>query len=274
MLTKIEIENFKSIYKETIELGRVNVFIGENGCGKTNILEAVKHEIETKSDIPKSFKIFDLNSDILRGIGETSPEIPGTRGENLDLLIASLTKSELENLRNYSPFIDWLDTIILDKKGKLKQYKSEFCISNLYFRDKYMAKRNNIVSAENAGEGALRILFYLALFIGKKTPEFFAIENIQAALNPYLCRILIESLTNLAKKNDKQVLITTHQPAALDGLNLHDNDVRLFIVCRDFKGRTRVERKRLKPNVEVEGHRLKLSELWMRGHLGAIPQHF
>lgn len=25
----------------TIELGRINVFIGENGCGKTNILEAV-----------------------------------------------------------------------------------------------------------------------------------------------------------------------------------------------------------------------------------------
>ena len=31
MLKKIEIKNFKSIYNESIELGRVNVFIGENG---------------------------------------------------------------------------------------------------------------------------------------------------------------------------------------------------------------------------------------------------
>ena len=41
MLEKITIKNFKSIYNDTIDLGRVNVFIGENGCGKSNILEAV-----------------------------------------------------------------------------------------------------------------------------------------------------------------------------------------------------------------------------------------
>jgi len=42
MLTKISIESFKSLYKiDRLELGRVNVFIGANGCGKTNFLEAV-----------------------------------------------------------------------------------------------------------------------------------------------------------------------------------------------------------------------------------------
>ena len=41
MLQEITIKNFKSIADDTIELGRVNVFIGENGCGKSNILEAV-----------------------------------------------------------------------------------------------------------------------------------------------------------------------------------------------------------------------------------------
>ncbi|MBK8625792.1 MAG: AAA family ATPase [Saprospiraceae bacterium] len=40
MFDKIEIKGFKSIVNDTIELGRVNVFIGENGCGKSNILEA------------------------------------------------------------------------------------------------------------------------------------------------------------------------------------------------------------------------------------------
>ena len=41
MLQEITIKNFKSIADDTIQLGRVNVFIGENGCGKSNILEAV-----------------------------------------------------------------------------------------------------------------------------------------------------------------------------------------------------------------------------------------
>jgi AAA15 family ATPase/GTPase len=40
MIKKFEIENYKSIKKTSIELGRFNIFIGENGCGKSNILEA------------------------------------------------------------------------------------------------------------------------------------------------------------------------------------------------------------------------------------------
>lgn len=41
MLRTLTIKNFKSIVDLTLELGRFNVFIGENGCGKSNILEAV-----------------------------------------------------------------------------------------------------------------------------------------------------------------------------------------------------------------------------------------
>ncbi len=39
MIEKIQIKNFKSIIE--LELGKLNIFIGENGCGKTNILEAI-----------------------------------------------------------------------------------------------------------------------------------------------------------------------------------------------------------------------------------------
>ena len=41
MITSIVIENYKSIHKLNLEVGRFNVLIGENGCGKSNILEAV-----------------------------------------------------------------------------------------------------------------------------------------------------------------------------------------------------------------------------------------
>ncbi len=41
MIQHIKIENYKSIPSLELDLGRVNVLVGENGCGKTNILEAV-----------------------------------------------------------------------------------------------------------------------------------------------------------------------------------------------------------------------------------------
>jgi energy-coupling factor transporter ATP-binding protein EcfA2 len=41
VLKSIEIENYKSIVKVKLLLGRVNVFIGENGAGKSNLLEAI-----------------------------------------------------------------------------------------------------------------------------------------------------------------------------------------------------------------------------------------
>jgi len=41
MIKSIAIENFKSIDKIKMDLGRITVLIGENGSGKTNILEAV-----------------------------------------------------------------------------------------------------------------------------------------------------------------------------------------------------------------------------------------
>ncbi len=381
MLAKIEIENYKSIYMESIELGRVNVFIGENGCGKTNVLEAVgmasaasegkmkndelafkgirvtkpsitfssflenktksefniicefddlkenerlrirlsvenpdeiisewrgdyidtkKIEKKVKRNISKhkeyskypetidkifnslpffsfrQYKIFNLSTRILRGIGGTSFEIPGIHGENLDILISNFSEQEFHKLLDNSHFISWLEDIVIDREGglRLEGHNLNLSQSKLYFRDKFMEKKNNIFSAENANEGILHVLFYLALFISKRTPKFFAIDNIETALNPQLCRMLMVELIKLAKKNDKQVLITTHNPAILDGLNLHDDEVRLFTVSRNLKGHTKVKRLELKPDVELNGNRMKLSELWMRGHLGALPHHF
>lgn len=377
MLTKVHIENFKSIHDETIELGRVNVFIGENGSGKSNILEAlalasaaksnhlspdglalkgirvakpsitfssflgeqqrkdIRIDFETEDfetytiletddvdnilgkwkdlanvdemlikalikrddltaekvlEIRKEleveynktnileFVIFALETSILRGIGGYSKEIPGRNGENLDLLINSFTKQEFAQLAKHAYFISWLaeNGIVLDKDRNYEGagHKLNNSKSMLYFRDKFMQRKNNLFSSENANEGVLHILFYLALFISKHTPKFFAIDNIETALNPQLCRALMTELATLAKANDKQALITTHNPAILDGLNLHDDEQRLFVIKRNKKGHTKVERIQLKPDAEIGGTRLKLSELWMRNMIGGLPQNF
>ena len=41
MINEISIQNFKSIVNLDLELGRFNVIIGPNGCGKSNILETI-----------------------------------------------------------------------------------------------------------------------------------------------------------------------------------------------------------------------------------------
>ena len=41
MLSTIRIECFKSISELELDLGRINLFIGANGSGKSNLLEAI-----------------------------------------------------------------------------------------------------------------------------------------------------------------------------------------------------------------------------------------
>ena len=41
LLKQVTIKSFKSIVNQTIELGQLNVFIGTNGPGKSNLLEAI-----------------------------------------------------------------------------------------------------------------------------------------------------------------------------------------------------------------------------------------
>lgn len=428
MLESISIKNFKSIANDTIELGRVNVFIGENGCGKSNILEALafaslgttyetidadllsingirvakpalmmsafegkkqgkdvfidiafaqgklhcraipenkediyakwesmnfladnstnkygfsrgnesmdninskiekatlysllfesyKKEGETEDilallnqntnnlilelesleeskkfktnylkfkesanyQLLENFLIYTLNTPALRGIPEFQKSRKGIYGENLDVMIGQLAEKDLAELREYIYSIGWLEDFFIDEKDKLKLkgYKLNQSKSLLYFRDKFMQKKNNVFSVENANEGILHVLFYLTVLISPKTAKFFAIDNIETGLNPHLCRHLMTEMCKLAKEHDKQVLITTHNPAVLDGLNLFDDEIRLFVVARNNIGQTTTERILIKPEHEQkEGRRLKLSELWTRGYLGGISQDF
>jgi len=223
----------------------------------------------------KDYVIYNIETKALRGISSESKKLPlGINGEGLDILIADFNKEEKSELLEYSKFISWFDDIEIDKNDsfKYKGYKLGKSQSLLYFKDKFMSLKNNIFSAENANEGILHILFYLSLFISNKTPKFFAIDNIEKSLNPKLCRTLIKVLSKLSKEKDKQTLITTHNPAILDGLNLHDDEQRLFVVSRTDEGYTKIERVKLKP--QKDGEKYKLSEMWMRGYLGGIPNNF
>lgn len=249
----------------------------------TDALRAIKEQggesarLLEQRDLPRSYAIFCADTLALRGLSVQSRHEPlGLYGEGLDVAIAGLSPELRAELIEHARVISWLDDIDVDTHGarKLEGYKLGRSLSDLYFADRFLAADNRIFSAENANEGILHLLFHLVLFLHPETPRLFAIDNLETALNPHLLRHLVKTLVKLAAAHDRQALVTTHNPAALDGLNLHDDAQRLFVVYRDDEGHTQARRVLLKPDASVDGAKLKLSELWMRGMLGGIPTHF
>ena len=72
--------------------------------------------------------------------------------------------------------------------------------------------------------------------------------------------------------NKVQVLLTTHSPQVLDGLDLTDDRVRLFAVERDSRGATQARRVVISEEY-LERHKngQALSTLWISGVIGGVP---
>jgi predicted ATPase len=138
--------------------------------------------------------------------------------------------------------------------------------------DRYI-KPTMAFDQRSANEGFLLLIFYFAVLISEATPPFFAIDNIDTSLNPKLCAELMRRLSQLAKKYNKQIVVTTHNPAILDGLNLTDDEQRLYTVFRNSEGRTRV-RRIAAPKPRAGKTPTKLSDAFLRGLIGGLPKNF
>ena len=395
MISQISIKNYKSIIELDLELGRVTVLIGENGCGKSNILEAIAlcsaatddrldHEFLSSRGIRipddarfmrSAFDAQDVSDDILitvvgmeELVGEnnanerkqfqcvlhendnsaysTWTNILSNKLDRSEPTIAALLK-KFGEIRNIPESLDTITEIVQEintfhrlrlglpnlqgfliyspensslrtfeteeqiqplgikgeglfklltvlsseeNKDRLTEIKNELMLldwfddfsigagistgeRNINIKDRYLDESLSYFTQKSANEGFLFLLFYFTLFISRETPSFFAIDNIDASLNPKLCSRLLKELASLAKKHDKQAIVTTHNPAILDGLNLNDNDHRLFVVSRNKMGHTKVKRI-FKPDVAEGQTPIPLSEAFLRGYLGGLPRNF
>jgi AAA15 family ATPase/GTPase len=385
MLEKIHIQNFKSLYDLEISVGRVNLFIGENGSGKSNLLEALVFVSASETNklgneflvsrgirVPEptlmrsAFSNDDKDKDITVTItynGETikstfynnyveysewrtdeeilnnSNEIVETINEALSTarnnngevsteyierldtettvkLLKFLTKfqdnSTLKKFLIYSPENTALRTF--EKEGQIQplgingegllkllkvinNYEDKSYITTIieslklfnWFEDITIPSKENIenhvvikdkylyreIDQRSANEGFLFILFYITLIVAKETPKAFAIDNIDASLNPKLCTKLMTIIADLAKKYDKQIFLTTHNPAILDGIDLNDKEQKLFVVSRNKSGHTRMKEITAQDKPKSSNDEpLHLSEAFMRGYLGGLPKGF
>lgn len=223
------------------------------------------------TDHLKHFIIYSPENTALRLFEREGQIEPlGINGEGLLKLLSVLSETTndgtLDKIKTGLQMIGWFRdfNIVKDPSNSL---------GKMTISDKYLDHGTPFFDQKSANEGFLFLTFYFALFAGALTPKFFAVDNVDASLNPKLCTKLVQYLMQLATENDKQVILTTHNPAVLDGLNLDDDDQRLFVVSRGSKGQTRIKRIE-KPRLAEGQAPIKLSEAFLRGSLGGLPKGF
>jgi hypothetical protein len=387
-LSRVHIKGFKSIVDQTIELGRVNCFIGANGVGKSNVLEALgvlgaaaggrvddesiirrgvraglprlfktsfasgqipphilleasshaatyrvsllnplkspdpawsfKSEflssneeqlvsraqankkrlnldefaglaalkvVELQADDPaslllkalQSYAIYTPNTPALRATTpdpQTRPPVGlvgGGLAEGFEALKRVVDEEQLDDALG---LIDWVsDAGATDTAAALLSPSVPRAKQVLRFTDRFMAGSRNTLTAYDASEGALYVLFAAVLCLSPASPSVFAIDNLDSALNPRLVKNLVGRLVTWLRAADphRQLLFTAHNPAVLDGLALEDDEVRLFAVERNSDGHTTVRRVTLTSELKAKQSTHPLSRLWAMGHLGAVP---
>jgi energy-coupling factor transporter ATP-binding protein EcfA2 len=402
MLSEFTVEGFKSLFRAKVELGSINVFIGANGSGKSNLLEALgivgaaafgsvepetlryrgvrpglpslyktsfrgerfrrlislearangavyrlgldnlistpvsKWRITTESlddngrsvlsRNPKACKLYDAGgaierikappdqtvaklalvrrddavaarslveeleqfaiyaptTPVLRGIAreEVSRDPLGLNGGGLPEVVKNLInplegKFGLFDLDDVWELIEWADAMAAVPAPQAQVSPAvQTTPLVLRFHDRFMRPERSVLSALDASEGALYVLFLLALVSHERAPRVFAIDNFDHALHPRLAVALTRLVCQqVLKDGTRQLLVTTHNPLVLDGLDLRNDRIRLFAVDRNSNGVTGVQRVMISPELLAEAAKgLSLSRLWVMGRLGAMPR--
>jgi len=217
------------------------------------------------------FLIYAPENTVLRTPPPESAIQPlGIKGEGLFRLLQTFADAKhldiLSDLKQQLHLFGWFEDFVAPDDLAAADAK-------LSIKDRWLDAKKSFFDQRSANEGFLYVLFYLTLLMSSKTPKFFALDNIDNGLNPKLCSALIKQVAELAKKHGKQVICTTHNPAILDGLDLNDDEQRLFTVGRNSEGHTIV--RRVKPPQPQPGEiPIRLSEAFVRGLVGGLPKHF
>ena len=141
------------------------------------------------------------------------------------------------------------------------------------------ASRNQL-SVYDSSEGTLFLLFVAIILSHPEAPKVFALDNVDNALNPKLTRKLVEQIIRVVSLTAstetslgaRQVFLTSHNPTALDAFDLFSEDQRVFVVRRNERGHTTVNRLEPRPGMTREEWQLakngrNLSQIWLDGEI-------
>lgn len=236
-------------------------------------------EIKPSAEQLKDYAIYQPSTPILRGIMpdryQTTPV--GLCGGRLAEAIEELINEDDGDIKfgdlyidEVLELVDWAANFTVSSPKK-SSINSSVPTSRrvIEFQDKFMREKDRF-TAYDASEGSLYVLFLLCLAMHDRSPNVFAVDNFDQAMNPRLARAATRLFCELIKQNSKTVFITTHNPLVLDGLKLDDPAIRLFTVERSKKDGT-AQIKRIEVTQELIDLDQPLSRLWINGRLGGVP---
>lgn len=262
---------------KNLEIGAVNSIIPFLLASK-KLLSKETRLIQSLVD----YAIFSPSTPILRGVSpDESKKAPlGLYGGNLAQAFTDILKQKesRDELQNFLELLVLFDSVEV-KKPHTKLQSNHIHTGNkvLAFVDKYMPKDFKKLYAYDVSEGALYILFVIALLTHKNAPGFFALDNIDNALNPNLVRNLMSHIVDHTEENkERQIFMTTHNPTTLDALDIFNDANRLYVVSRNEEtGFTQFERIQPPPGFTKEKWAqeygdMKLSEIWLSGMIRGL----
>lgn len=233
----------------------------------------------------RQFAIFAPDTATLRGLdpdpqsrepvglsgGRLAEAVNGVFGR-LPLLHHDHTVRELyESLLNLIDWADFLAATSPDSVPVSKNIPQPTRI--LRFRDRFMAEGRDYLSGYDASEGVLYVLFMTVLVHHRESPPVLAVDNFDHALNPRLAKALTRKVCEwMIARQDRQLLLTSHNPLVLDGLPLQNDAVRLFTVERSNRGKTVVRRVEVSQELlDMADKGIPLSQQWVIGTFGGVP---
>lgn len=229
-----------------------------------------------------AYCIYSPTTAVLRGTvaDEWQREPLGLSGGGLPRSINELVRSrrfrESGAIHDLFDMLEWVEHITAGRGwDEILSPEVPAVRDMIIFSDHWMKARYDRLTAYDASEGALYVLFLAAAAMHPNMPKTFAIDNFDAGMHPRLCRAATRFLVaRLSELDDpRQVLLTTHNPLALDGLDLRDDKTRLFTVERDRQGATVCKRVVLDERILASDNPDRaLSQLWVMGYLGGVPE--
>lgn len=231
----------------------------------------------------RQFAIFAPDTATLRGI-DTDPqsrEPVGLSGGRLAEAVKDIfgrlhpfPDQASELYESVLELIDWADVVVSTSPDAVPVSKNIPQPTRiLRFRDRFMAEGRNVLSGYDASEGALYVLFMTVLVHHRESPPVLAVDNFDHALNPRLAKALTRKVCDwMIARQDRQLLLTSHNPLVLDGLPLRNDAVRLFTVERSNRGKTVVRRVEVsKELLDKADQGVPLSQQWVMGTFGGVP---
>ncbi len=248
-IKKIKINHYKSIKKPIILNGlNLNIFIGQNSCGKGNILDALEYILTNNNDLydNKADLELDLEFSEEESIKYQLPNIKGSyklkQGEKyLYFNNKKLTHTEtLEKI--FSPKIKRLDSLaFIDFQQTEKDFETLFNYPNkvedfkknlknhfpkihanenaldINYDHKGLYEGKKRVTIDRMGSGFRRI-FIILLYIFHPQYEIILINEPENYLHPAMIKKLLWAMEN---SRSGQIFFTTHSPLFIKPVTLY-----------------------------------------------------